>query len=175
MRLLTILLLIGLTVSAQTPPRLARVLAPRPPCTNVVNLGLAWSNSPSPGVVGSILYWGVVSNGYPFTKTNGLETECTVKLEWTNQITSQIGWEFTITAFNSDGDESDFATPVRWHKPYPDYSKLIISGTPPFQWTGDLANWVPIQTIQSSFTWVNNGGARFFRSGGPTTIRPTIR
>ena len=169
-----LILLLAFTASAQPFP--LSVVEDEGPehTTNTVSLTLAWSNSPSVGVVGTVLYCFTNGTLYGSLTNNNLTNQCVFPLTYVDEPTHE-GWTFGIKAFDGDGDFSDLSNTIGWHFPWLDYAELIISGRPPFQWSGDLANWVPVQTIQSSFTWVNNGGARFFRSGSETTVKPTIR
>jgi len=173
--LIALALSLAFTASAQMAPTTVKV-RPHRIVTNNVNLTLAWSNSPSPDVLGTILYWGLnagSNTAYTFSVTNGLTNQATVSLSYTNRPTRE-GWQFAITAFDATG-ESAKSEPTTWHIPWLDYSEMIISGTPPFYWSADTQNWMPIQTIQSSFVMMNNGGARYFRSGSKTTVTPTTR
>ena len=167
--------MLALTASAQLPPPRALVVRPvRPPITNYVSVTLAWSNSPSLGVVGTVLYCYTNGTLYGSVTNNSLTNSVVFPLTYVGASTHE-GWTFNIVAFDNEGNVSSMSPAVGWHIPWLDYSELIINGTPPFQWTADLANCIPVQTTQSSFVWVNNGGVRFFRSSGITTVKPTIK
>ena len=114
---------------------------------------LAWNPSPSPGVVGSKLYWGTNSGHYIFCHTNGLETNVTVKL---SPLYSR--WFFAITAFDSDGDESDFSNEVEWKaKPVPPVLRASpwVRLTPIIQRSTNLVDWRSVEGESSWFAATN--------------------
>ena len=114
---------------------------------------LAWSPSPSPGVVGSKLYWGTNSGHYIFCRTNGLETNATVKL---SPLYSR--WFFAITAFDGDGDESDFSNEVEWKaKPVPPVLRASpwVRLTPIIERSTNLVEWRSVEGESSWFPATN--------------------
>ena len=114
---------------------------------------LAWNPSPSPGVVGSILYWGTNSGHYIYCRTNGLETNVTVKL---SPLYSR--WFFAITAFDGDGDESDFSNEVEWKaKPVPPVLRgaTWVRLTPIIERSTNLVEWRAVEGESSWFAATN--------------------
>ena len=172
-----LILLLAFSASAQLPPFPLSVVADEGPehSTNHLSLTLAWSNSPSVGVVGTIVYCFTNGTLYGSLTNNNLTNQCVFPLVYIDNPTHE-GWTFRMVAYDDEGNVSPLSNTIGWHIPWLDYAELIISNEPKFEWSPDLKNWYPLPVTNSSFTAINNGvGQASYRYVGKTTVKPTIK
>ena len=92
------------------------------------DVSLAWDHSPSPGVVGYKIYIGKASRIYWTPITIGYQTTYTV------QGLGPGTYYFAATAFDKDGNESDFSNEVSTVIPEPAFS--VTSTSSSLRWFG---------------------------------------
>ena len=175
LRTILTVLLLALTASAQPFP--LSVVEDEGPehTTNTLSLTLAWSNSPSVGVVGTVLYCFTNGTLYGSLTNNNLTNQCVFPLVYIDAPTHE-GWTFRMVAYDDEGNVSPLSNTIGWHIPWLDYAELIISNEPKFQWSPDLKNWYPLPVTNSSFVHkVGTATQGYFRYVGKTTVKPTIK
>jgi hypothetical protein len=92
---------------------------------------LAWNPSPSPGVVGYILYYGPASHAYTNMVTVGNATNVTIGIQPLSD------YFFAVTAYDSFGLESDFSEELKYAE---------LQGAP-IEWQ------LPTNVIVANYTW----------------------
>ena len=70
---------------------------------------LHWEPSPSPGIIGYRIYYGTASGQYVTSVEVGSVVTATI-----TDLTVGISYYFAVTAFNADGDESDFSNEYKF-------------------------------------------------------------
>jgi hypothetical protein len=143
-------------------------------------LTLHWDPSSSPGIAGYRVYYGTASGNYTTSVEVGNVTTDTVA-----GLTGGVTYYFAVTAFDTDGDESDFSneislvpgqTAVQLHMAANQQFVLTVSGltgrTYDILATQDFSAWTVIGTVtldasgSIDFTDTNaaNFSQRFYRT-----------
>ena len=118
-------------------------------------LTLNWIPSSSPGIIGYRIYYGTANGQYTASAEVG-----NVLTDTITGLTDGVTYYFAVTAFNTDGDESDFSNEislvpglnaVRLHPATNGQFILTVSGmggrTYDILATQDLSAWILIGTV----------------------------
>ena len=115
---------------------------------NAQNVTLAWDASPSVGVGGYRIYYGLQAGSYLFWTNAGLVLTQTVVLPHPGR------WFFAATAVSTNGIESAFSNEVEWEaRP----SAPVVHGetwvrlTPVIERSTNLVSW---QNFEGEATWI---------------------
>lgn len=148
------------TALAQYPP-----MPPKPksgPTTNAPSVTLAWDASPTAGVAGYHIYYGIASRFY----TNQLDSGTNLTLTVSNLVRGNT-YFFAATAYSPTGLESDFSNEATATLPLPPQPPVN------FRITAQVAKsatgpWLPF-TNMPSVDMTNTGKDQFYR----LDIQPT--
>jgi hypothetical protein len=123
---------------------------------NAQSVKLAWDASPSVGVSGYRLHYGLVAGNYTFVTNVGLVRTQTVVLPHPGR------WFFAATAVCTNGIESDFSNEVQWDvKPAAPavHGETWVRLTPVIERSTNLTDWV---SVQGAPTWFHATNAMEF-------------
>ncbi len=117
---------------------------------NASNIILGWNASASPSVTGYHVYYGTTSGIYSYKVDAGNATSVTI-----SNLTGGVTYYFAATAYDANGDESQFSGEVSFLAAASlEMSIGPSSGGPPaIQFPAELGHWYEIQATTDFQNW----------------------